>query len=124
MHSGPTMAPCPVPSFEPELATLWRSAFQDEARSLKPMSIDLRLQVHYTNKDSSGVAHNIDFHGVTGPGTFRVTLDTSPAIDRYNDDFFFECFNCMNSFIDRTLKVAVLQRCWPKKTRRKSAFSS
>jgi FtsP/CotA-like multicopper oxidase with cupredoxin domain len=26
------------------------------------------MEVHYTNKDISGVAHNIDFHGVTGPG--------------------------------------------------------
>ena len=26
------------------------------------------LEVHHTNKDSSGVAHNIDFHGVAGPG--------------------------------------------------------
>lgn len=26
------------------------------------------MQINYTNKDENGVGHNIDFHGVTGPG--------------------------------------------------------
>ncbi|KAH7716463.1 hypothetical protein AAVH_16102 [Aphelenchoides avenae] len=26
------------------------------------------LEVHFTNKDEDGIAHNIDFHAVTGPG--------------------------------------------------------
>ncbi|KAG2386029.1 hypothetical protein C9374_003178 [Naegleria lovaniensis] len=56
------------------------------------------MQINYTNKDENGVAHNIDFHGVTGPGggaelTFAEKDETKTAYFKllYPGLFVYHC---------------------------------